>query len=458
MKLRITAKLFLVILATCLVVTLAMGIAMRHSIEHGFTAYVQEREARHVSELSTLLQRAYREHGSWDFLRGNREAWFTLLRRIRNGEDGNSNAKPTPFPVFPPTQLLNAEGEEVIHHGPRPPAGTLRHALRVNGHSVGWLVVSPSPGLPEDADQQFLAQQLKATWLIGSISVALAALVAMLLARRFLAPLRRLAGATQELAAGNYAAQVRIDSGDELGQLANDFNALAATLARNEESRRHFMADISHELRTPLAVLKGELEALEDGVRRFDDASRASLQAEVATLSKLIDDLYQLSLSDVGALRYHMNTVNLVNLLGASCHVYEERLQQKDLHLQVALPATPVTVQGDAQRLVQLFNNLLENSLRYTDGGGLVKVALTADEKHARIDVEDSAPGVPAAQLPRIFERLFRLESSRNRERGGAGLGLALSQSIVQAHGGRIEAMPSALGGLRLQVWLPVRS
>lgn len=462
MRLRITAKLFLAVLASCLVVTLAMGIAMRHSIEQGFLEYVKEREARRIMALSGLLQDAYRERGGWEFLRDNRDAWTALLRASREGGlrgGGRDDRARHERPRTPPTLLLDAEGREVTGHGRlKPTTASLRHPLQVHGRTVGWLLTTPAPGLPEDTDKQFLAQQLKATWLIAIVSVALAALVAMLLARRFLAPIRRLAGATHRLASGDYATRVPVTGDDELGQLASDFNALAETLGNNEAMRRHFMADISHELRTPLAVLKGELEALEDGVRPFNAESRASLQAEVATLGKLIDDLYQLALGEVGALRYDMTALDLRDVVVAAGNAFRERMEQKGLALALTLPPQPATLEGDPQRLVQLLNNLLENSLRYTDRGGDVKLALTAEADTLRLDIQDAAPGVPAELLPRLFERLFRLESSRNREHGGAGLGLALSQDIVAAHGGRIEARPSPLGGVWISVTLPRRT
>lgn len=462
MKLRIAAKLFLAILASCLVVTLAMGIAMRHSIEQGFLEYVKERESKRISALSAMLEDAYRERGNWNFLRGNRDAWIALLRASRaeeNPDRRHRGPRHEQRSRIPPTLLLDAAQHEVIGHGRLLPQPEMpRHALQVDGKTVGWLVTTPAPGLPEDADRQFLAQQLKATWLIAIVSVALAALVAMLLARRFLAPIRHLAAATHKLASGAYETRVSVNSNDELGQLAADFNALAETLGKNEAARRHFMADISHELRTPLAVLKGELEALEDGVRPFNADSRASLQAEVATLSKLIDDLYQLSLSEVGALHYHMTGVNLNALVSTACRPYQERLQQKGLAFALELPPSDCFVQGDPQRLVQLLNNLLENSLRYTDRGGQVRLTLSAQPDSVRLDLQDSAPGVPAELLPRLFERLFRLEASRNRERGGAGLGLALCQSIVSAHGGTITAQASPLGGVWIAVTLPRRN
>src|SRR5204862_7289423 len=160
-------------------------------------------------------------------------------------------------------------------------------------------------------------------------AVALAALLAFVLSRVFLLPLKRVTAATHRLAAGNYATRVEVRSADELGRLAEDFNRLAQALERNEALRRRFMADVSHELRTPLAVLSGELEALDDGVRPLTRESLASLRSEVSALGKLVDDLNQLALADVGALAYHKRRVDLAPLLEQALESYRERLAER---------------------------------------------------------------------------------------------------------------------------------
>jgi two-component system sensor histidine kinase BaeS len=282
-----------------------------------------------------------------------------------------------------------------------------------------------------------------------------AALVALVLARAFLQPLKRVAEATHRLAAGNYATRVKVTSEDELGRLAGDFNRLAESLERNETLRRRFMADVSHELRTPLAVLSGELEALEDGVRPLTRESLASLRAEIGALGKLVDDLNQLALADTGALAYRKETVDVVPLLAQALDSHRERLAEQGLAVETSWNgAAPVF--GDADRLRQMFRNLLENSARYTDRGGRVRVAARREGGRVRVDFEDSAPGVPGEALPQLFERFYRVDASRSRANGGTGLGLAICRSIAEAHDGEINATPSALGGLRVSVSLPV--
>jgi two-component system sensor histidine kinase BaeS len=248
---------------------------------------------------------------------------------------------------------------------------------------------------------------------------------------------------------------VPVGTRDELGRLAADFNRLAETLERNETLRRRFMADVSHELRTPLAVLSGELEALEDGVRALTPESLASLRVEVNALGKLVDDLNQLALSDVGALAYRKETLDVVPLLEQALDSYRERLAERRLAVETAFDGA-ASVFGDADRLVQMFRNLLENSARYTDPGGRVRVAARREGERVAIDFDDSAPGVPQDALPHLFERFYRVEASRSRANGGAGLGLAICRSIALAHGGDISADRSALGGLRVRVALPL--
>ncbi len=245
---------------------------------------------------------------------------------------------------------------------------------------------------------------------------------------------------------------------DEVGQLARDFNQLAFALERNERMRREFMASISHELRTPLAVLRGELEALEDGVRALDAMSLRSLQQEVGLLNKLVADLYELSLADVGALTYRKSPVDLIELLQLSLAGAAGRCRERGLSLEMTVPERTRPVLADAGRLQQLFGNLLENSLRYTDSGGRLRIEVVQDGAGIGVDWMDSGPGVPDAELSRLFERFYRAEASRRRASGGSGLGLAICRSIAEAHGGTLEARRSPLGGLWLHLQLPTES
>jgi two-component system, OmpR family, sensor histidine kinase BaeS len=359
-----------------------------------------------------------------------------------------------------PATLFDANHDLVATTDSEPPPDTMLKPVIYNGKVVGWVAANAPNTLSDAADIAFQAQQARATWEIAGVAVILAALVAMLLARIVLAPVKRLMIATHRLAGGDYTTRVAAGRRDELDRLAGDFNVLADSLQRAERSRRDFIADISHELRTPLAVLRGELEAIEDGVHAFDRHSLASLQNEVAMLNKLIEDLYELSLSDVGALSYRKVPADVGQLVHASVESMRESFRAKQIALSLTLPeasgespadgAGSLIFQVDPARFVQLLKNLLLNSLRYTDPGGSVCVSVSAGPRGWQLDVQDSLPGVPAEALPHLFERLYRVDESRSRQSGGAGLGLALCRAIVTAHGGTTMARPSPLGG----VWI----
>ncbi|HPY42607.1 MAG TPA: ATP-binding protein, partial [Thiolinea sp.] len=232
---------------------------------------------------------------------------------------------------------------------------------------------------------------------------------------------------------------------------------LAESLQRHQEQRAQWIADISHELRTPLAVLRSEIEAIQDGIRSPTPERIRSLHVEVLSLGKLVDDLHQLSMSDAGD-----TDTSEVELLDANELLHDlvqsnsNRLASKGLSLEPQLSEQPLRVQADYKSLRQVFGNLLENSYRYTDSPGRVVLGSQVKGNKAVLTVLDSSPGVPDAALPRLFDRLFRVDKSRSRALGGSGLGLSICKNIVEGLGGKIYAQHSPLGGLAVYVELPL--
>ncbi|SBL47183.1 Sensory histidine kinase BaeS [Raoultella ornithinolytica] len=490
----ITGKLFLAILATCIVLLISMHWAVRISFERGFIDYIKRGNEQRLTMLGDALSEQYALHGNWKFLRNNDRFIFQLLKsfdrdnddRFPGGRKTNAGGTPDgrldigppdtdgPPPDGPPPDGPRGPGPDMPPHGwrtlfwvvdqkgrvlvgprERVPEDGSRRNIVVNGVSVGAVIASPVERLTRNTDINFDRQQKRTSWLIVALSTILAALATFPLARGLLAPVKRLVEGTHRLAAGDFTTRVAVSSSDELGRLAQDFNQLASTLERNQQMRRDLMADISHELRTPLAVLRGELEAIQDGVRKFTLDSVTSLQAEVATLTKLVDDLHQLSMSDEGALAYQKTSVDIITLLEVAAGAFRERFASRGLTIAVSLPEN-ATVFGDGDRLMQLFNNLLENSLRYTDSGGRLLISASQTGRRIILDFADSGPGVSDQQLERLCERFYRAEGSRNRASGGSGLGLAICVNIVAAHGGTLRADHSPFGGVSIKVELPL--
>jgi two-component system sensor histidine kinase BaeS len=496
MSLRL--KLFVTLLLVTAVVVVTMFVVMQWSFERGFVGFVEARQRERVAEVVQRLADEYRDAGGWQRLRRDRGRWAAILfsghhgagdraprwirrlgagppgpwppqipeRRARRhhtdadeGDDGRAMAGDTlrrPRRLEFRMMLLGPERELLI--GRRGAVSELTLSpVQVDGRTVGYLGLAPGPALGALTDIRFVRQQKRTFVLIAGVVVLLAGLLALPLAGVMTGRLRAIARGARSLAAGDYQARVEVSSGDELGRLGNDFNELAAALERAERSRRQWVVDISHELRTPLAVLRAELEALQDGVRRLDATAVNALHADVLRLGRLVDDLYDLARSDLGGLSYHKTDLDPVSVLADDLRSLAAEFRSRDIQVRMRRgSAEALRVHGDADRLSQLFRNLLTNSLRYTDEGGRLELRSGRDGESLVLDFEDTAPGVSASEAGRLFEQFHRVEGSRSRDHGGAGLGLAICRSIVEAHGGGIEARPSTLGGLWVRITLPL--
>jgi two-component system sensor histidine kinase BaeS len=328
--------------------------------------------------------------------------------------------------------------------------------LFYNQHLVAYLHVEPFIKLTDELDHRFVQNQQQAVIKIALFALLLSLIATWIIAyylRGRLLPLTRIA---QDFTQHDYRAQISVKHKDELGQLATDLNLLGRTLEQNQTARQQWIADISHELRTPLSILKGELEAIEDDIRPLNKHAIASLAKEVERLKKLVDDLFQLSLSDLGALQYTSEAIDLTVLLVDITNNFKTRFKEKSLCLiNRCDPQKTLLIKGDRNRLYQLFSNLFENSYRYTNKKGQIQLDCSAKNGKIMVRISDSAPNLPNDQLTKIFDRLHRVEASRNRKTGGAGLGLTIAKTIVEAHAGTIYAMPSSLGGIMLTIEIP---
>ncbi|MBK1719690.1 ATP-binding protein [Thiocystis violacea] len=487
MRLSIHSKLFLTLLLACVVVLTGSHAFVQWSFQRGLVEFADAREQERIARISDRLVDIYRRENSWEPLAKNTRLWlYALIGRReplfdRGSERDRFDRRPPwmrdiesepgawppletlehlrdrgrPAPLELRLMLLDADGE-ILFGRAALIEGTRRYPLESDGEHIGDLALLPGSPAPEMAELRFRATQGDRLWIIALAMLLLSAALAYPLSMRLVRPVRGFQEAARRLAAGDFSARVPSTGGDEIARLGRDINALAAALERNEQARRRWVADISHELRTPIALLRAELEALQDGVRPFDRASADALHGDVLRLGRLVDDLYELSTTDMGALGYRMEDTDLSEVLSADIDAFRRAFQDAGLQLEFADTLTePVTLRADAHRLSQLFRNLISNSLQYTDPGGGLTVRLGQSERLLVIDFQDTAPGVPADALPRLFERLYRVDASRSRHTGGAGLGLAIVKNVVEAHGGAISADAAPSGGLWIRVTLP---
>ena len=472
MRLSLSQKLVLAFLGLTLLILIAtLGLA-RWSFQQGFLDYVNAIEQTRLETLRDDLVDEYVASGnSWESLTHSR--FGDLLRSTddRPGAAASDNPPPPdrrpgpkgpppgerlPPERGPPTALYDANNRQIV--GDRLTDSSLeliRVPIVLDGTPIGELRTETHRRLSSLQDTAFSKQQLTTSWIIGVLAMGLALTLSLGLARGLLAPIRRMIGNVAQLSSGDYSARLQERRNDELGELMSDLDRLGATLEENRSSQRRWLADISHELRTPLTVLTGEIEALKDGVRTFDRQQLDSLEQELGRLRYLIDDLYELSVSDIGGLRYTFSAVDLKACLDSVVEATRERASDRGIELMTN-DIEHVFVNADVNRMDQLFQNLLENSLAYTDGPGQVAVTLSRTDDLAIVEIDDTPPGASESECERLFDPLYRREMSRNRRTGGAGLGLAICRNIVSAHQGEITASPSTLGGLHIRIELPI--
>lgn len=450
---------------------LIVTVITRVSLNRGFKNFLEMQEANVLQNLVPALAEFHDSRGSWNFLRKNPQSWQRILRLSRSpqGDPAQGGKRPPRGMERPPPAwqrstdrgmlrerlfLLDENKARIAGAELDKDVTVLLEPIESNGRIVGWIGFVPmGKVLPPEA-QRFLGGQIRITAISLLLALVVAAALAFLLARNLSRPVRQLGDTVRKLSEGEYHASTGIDSRDEIGSLAGHVDQLAATLEKNRTARQRWMADIAHELRTPVAILKGEVEALADGVRQADERMSQSLREEIDHLSTLVDDLQTLALSDAGALNVIKEPVDLDGLVRQCVTAFEERLSARGIKVEMVADET-VILTADQRRLRQLLHNLLENCSRYVAQDGVVRVCVEKQEGRAVLTLEDSGPGLDDGHLSRLFDRFYRVEPSRSRSSGGTGLGLSICRNIVEAHDGRIDATHSPLGGLRITVTLP---
>lgn len=481
---RLKYQIFLLLLLISALIITLMFVINSWSFSRGFLGYINSAELRRLVPVISAIAERYEENGNWEWLRQDKREFRRLLDmnlpgrrggRQREGRAGKPDRGSRPsnensWPAGPPppdgqpgntgsafvSRLLLTDAERVTLLGRKRPADkVLWQPIEVDDVVVGYLGSIRRTRVSDQFDQVFEAQQRKAFGYAAIVMLLVSAALAAPFAWLVVRPLLRINTAVDQISQGNYDHRIKLQRRDEFGDLARNINHLSDSLEKNLDARQRWLAEISHELRTPVAILQGELEALQDGVRQVDTQTLGSLNAEAVRLGRLIDDLHDLTLSDIGALNYKMQPVDLVSCVHGALDAYALTIESLPLKLKPVLPTHAATINGDAQRIEQLLANLMQNTLRYTDKEGQLNVSIDVLQDQIRLVWEDSAPGVEDEQLTRLFDTLYRTDESRNRITGGAGLGLAIAQKITHAHQGQIKAEHSSLGGLKLTLDFP---
>ncbi|MPV37876.1 HAMP domain-containing sensor histidine kinase [Georgenia subflava] len=315
------------------------------------------------------------------------------------------------------------------------------------------------PGVVRHTEEAFATASAYSLGLALAAALATSVLVSVFVTRRIGHSLTTVREAAAQVAGGDYTARVpTVGMGAEFDDLARSFNTMAADLGHIEQTRTRMLGDLAHEMRTPVAALDGYLEGIQDGVVPVDEEVLAMLRDQVARLSRLAQDISLVTTAEEGRLTMHRQPVQVGALIDAAVAQAAARYAARRINLRAAVPERVRTtaVYADLDRLGQVLTNLLDNALRYTAPGGHVVVSATRDEAAVRIEVADDGDGIEAEHLAHVFERFYRADTARDRAHGGSGIGLAVTRSIVRAHGGEVTAASPGKGqGATFTVELP---
>jgi two-component system sensor histidine kinase BaeS len=479
MRLRLFHKLALFTSLLLAVTIVAIAGAVIRQVSSGFNSYLDERDDEQLKAFALVIADGIQQ-GKYDAANLGM-AMPRLLDEQAMRQGGNRMNRPR-LPPFPPgpgenpggpgpggppietmpgagfggrIAILSVDGHVLAGHAFSPGGGVIEEPVVVNGHLVARVQLMKLHRASEDLDRRFLRDQVKGIAVASGLAFVVAFCGILWFSQRLAQPLRAAQLATGRISQGDFNIRLPEGGADEIADLVRNINAMAGSLEKLEHSRKNWLAQLSHELRTPLTGLQGGCEAMLDGVRPVSVEGIALLHERVLAIKRIVEDLHTVSLADLGSLPHVFTEMDAV---AAIKHVLEgiaPRVKSGDISIEFENSLTSLPVCWDEGRIRQLLENLLENSLRYTDAPGRIAVHLTDIGESVTLRWEDSAPGVPSQDLERVFEPLYRADAARSRKLGGSGLGLAICRAIVSAHFGKISATASPLGGVCIHITLP---
>lgn len=449
---RLLVAFVLVILVTIGTVSFFVSQSTRSEIRE----YEELGKEMQLARMAHSLARYYFEHQNWAGIQPFIEQMGTLYGKhvvltdksgmVVADSEGDLLGKQY-HPTSQETALLLPPPPAPSPSVPLPPPPPLESAL-------GTLYISP---LASSASTPDLTESINRFLLLGGgIAVAIALLLTLLLTRRISSPIRVLSAVAQRLGQGDFSQRVRLHGKGELQELAKAFNSMASDLERAEQLRRNLTADVAHELRTPLSNIQGYIEGVRDGLIKADASTVRSIHEKLTLMSRLLDDLQELSLAEAGELKLACQPEDISTLIDRGVASVSTKSSVKGISLSVDLPDKLPLVNIDRHRVSQVLQNLLENAVTHTSQGDSITVSAREWGKWVEVNVIDTGRGIPAEDLPNIFERFYRVDKSRAKVTGGSGLGLTIAKRLIEAHGGKLEVQSELGKGSTFTFTLPI--
>ena len=434
-------KLFLSTLFISLITLIFSMLAVNLVFHEQFSVYLTKTNETIIEQLPARLSTLYLSKGTWDATSLDEISYSLPMGTVVTLTDPNGKLIATLNNSM--EGMMHGQGEMSMDMGMSSSSITRwkTKKLTVSG-PLGALATAaaryPASALdPEDV--RFQASVNRSLLFAGGLALLFGIILSYFTSRHLVAPLKRLTIAADRIGHGHLDEHVGLQAKDEIGQLANAFNAMVDNLNRQEILRKQFTADIAHELRTPLTSIKSYIEAFQDNVLPADQENLSSIHEEIDRLVDLSSDLKDLNVAEIGALELIVEPVDLKHLIDKVIRSLHPLIQEKELTLIWQAPEASVTTSGDERLLTRLIYNLMHNAYRYSNSGGQITVVLTKTPDFAEISIRNTGIGISEDDLPLIFERFYRADKSRTRETGGTGIGLALVRQITELHQGTIS-------------------
>ncbi len=445
---------FRLVLGFALVLALALGSVsayVGYAADREVEQFERDQEEVRAARMRLLVAQHYLARRGWvDIQRVIEQAGALYGRRIVVSDREGNVVADSQIGIRPP------------HRKPSKLTRTfpIRFPEQGGAREVGTLAIAPRDtpiDVPETQTSAIVSALDRSLLWTGIVAGVAGIMLVSVMSRQVLAPVRVLGATARRLGQGDLSQRVSSAGRDEIGELGRTFNAMAGGLEAAEGQRKNLMADVAHELRTPLSNIQGYLEAVKDGLLQADDTTVDTIHGEVRHLGHLVEDLRLLALAEAGALRLQREPCSLKDVLTRTVEPFLPRAEAQGVSISLGVTPQLPSVELDPERIGQVIANLLENALMHTPRDGRVHVtAETAGPNGVRVSVSDSGEGIPSEELPLLFERFYRVDPSRTRATGGAGLGLTIAKRLVEAHGGTIRAESTPGQGSRFTFELPL--
>ena len=437
LQFRLMAAFVLVILVAIGTASIFAGITLHGKVQQ----YEEQLNQTRNTRMERLLMRHFMDRGAWTGVQPVVEYMSSLYGRriIVTNSDG--------------TIMADSQKELLGQRFNLPWEGL--GIPRRSGILVGAFYISPEESDPTSVSN--LIGAINFFLIIGGIlAIIVATVLTIFLCRRISLPIQKLAAVANNLGKGDFTQRVHISDRGEVGELANNFNNMAVSLQRAEQLRRNMVSDVAHELRTPVSNIKGQVEAIQDNLMEPDARTLESMHEEVTLLTRLIDDLQELSLAEAGRLNLDLQLTDILQLVRQAAEAIQPRVLPQRISLDLSLPEKLPLCVIDQYRIGQVLRNLLSNAIAHSGEGSIITLSACLVDMAVEICIADKGEGITEEDLPNIFERFYRVDKTRNRGTGGSGLGLTIAKRLVESHGGRIWAESEVGKGSKFYFTIPI--